>query len=584
MTRERADVDSRSTSRWRAKLLLALATAGLALLAVVPVFQLWNARPEVPFDYRGDANFFAMTIENVIEHGSYQQSQRLGAPAGLDLHDFPQGGDNLHFAIVRALTLFTSKVGVVQNAYLLLTFPLVALCALLVLRWLGVSPKVAVVAALAYAFVPYHLHRGEQHLFLSGYFSVPLGIYLAVSACEGRALFQREARVPWLSRRTLLTLACCAVIGSAGSYYAAFTLLLVGAAGGMAALRTRSGRGALPALAVMVAVTGTLALNIAPSLAYQWRHGPNPEVAQRHPAEAERYGLKLTSLVLPRTHHRVEALGATADHYSTNTAVPSEGGQALGAFGTAGLILLLVGAARRMTDGGPLTPSQPGGTLAFLTLVSLLTGMIGGFSVLIGFLLTPHIRSWNRISIFIAFLGVAACALFLDRLGRRTATLPVLGIILVVALLDQTSTADVPRYSAIAAEWDSDQAFVHAMESRLPPAAMVYQLPYTPFPEEPPPGRMSDYDHFRGYLHSRQLRWSYGAMRGRAADWQASLQGQPAEALATRLASMGFAAIYIDRFGYQDSARALEDTLSQLLGTEPEVSHDGRLSWFPLRP
>src|SRR5206468_6032912 len=42
-----------------------------------------------------------------------------------------------------------------------------------------------------------------------------------------------------------------------------------------------------------------------------------------------------------------------------------------------------------------------------------------------------------------------------------------------------------------------------------------------PFPEFPPQYRMPTYEPARGYVHTRTLVWSYGAMKNRDADaWQ----------------------------------------------------------------
>jgi phosphoglycerol transferase len=160
-------------------------------------------------------------------------------------------------------------------------------------------------------------------------------------------------------------------------------------------------------------------------------------------------------------------------------------------------------------------------------------------------------------------------------------TSAVLAAILLVAVLDETSGADVPPYRANAVEYDSDEAFVGVIEHRLPAGAMVFQLPVVAFPESPRPARMKDYDHFVGYLHSRNLRWSYGGMKGREADWQDTLAGQPTELLLARLAAVGFTGLTVDRFGYADNASILEADLSRIAGP-PAVSRNGRLSFFDL--
>ena len=50
---------------------------------------------------------------------------------------------------------------------------------------------------------------------------------------------------------------------------------------------------------------------------------------------------------------------------------------------------------------------------------------------------------------------------------------------------------------------------------------MVFQLPFVGFPIDKGPGRMVPYDHVRGYLHTRTVKWSYGAISGRETNlWQ----------------------------------------------------------------
>lgn len=110
---------------------------------------------------------------------------------------------------------------------------------------------------------------------------------------------------------------------------------------------------------------------------------------------------------------------------------------------------------------------------------------------------------------------------------------------------------------------------------------MVFQLPYVPFPENPPVNRMVDYDGLRGYLHSDDLRWSYGAIRGRN-DPNAALAAEPTPALVKDVAAAGFAGIYVDRFAYADQAAKLEAELAATLGTKPLVSENGRFSFFQL--
>ncbi len=112
---------------------------------------------------------------------------------------------------------------------------------------------------------------------------------------------------------------------------------------------------------------------------------------------------------------------------------------------------------------------------------------------------------------------------------------------------------------------------------------MVLQLPYVPYPEQQAVERMLVYAHMRAYLHSGSLRWSYGSMKGRPADWLAPLAGASLSKTVGRARGLGFRGVYVDRFGYGDDGAAVEAELETLLGRQPMVSADGRLSFFEIR-
>jgi phosphoglycerol transferase len=94
-----------------------------------------------------------------------------------------------------------------------------------------------------------------------------------------------------------------------------------------------------------------------------------------------------------------------------------------------------------------------------------------------------------------------------------------------------------------------DAAFFGRLEASLPRGASVVQIPHMSYPESPPIHHLRDYEHFRAYLHTRTLRFSYGAMRGRY--WDGWLHdalskhrlGDSLEALA----AVGFHALLVDR-------------------------------------
>src|SRR5262249_40884547 len=106
---------------------------------------------------------------------------------------------------------------------------------------------------------------------------------------------------------------------------------------------------------------------------------------------------------------------------------------------------------------------------------------------------------------------------------------------------------------------------------------------YATFPERGAIHEMPDYDHLRGFLHARTLRWSYGNQRGRVGDlWQRTLAGKPPEEMVQTLACAGFSGLYLNRCGLTDRAARLEAELTRLLEAAPLVSDDGTLSFYLL--
>jgi phosphoglycerol transferase len=156
-------------------------------------------------------------------------------------------------------------------------------------------------------------------------------------------------------------------------------------------------------------------------------------------------------------------------------------------------------------------------------------------------------------------------------------------VALILGFLDQKIPQYVPRYRDTKTEFLSDADFVSRIESSVPAGSMIFQLPYVQFPETAGIHKMHDYDHFRGYLHSKNLRWSYGTIKNRDGDRaQAEVAALPTEQFVQALVYAGFIGIYLDRNGYEDGAAAKTAELSNVIHVEPLSSQNGRLLFFNL--
>jgi phosphoglycerol transferase len=555
------------------------ATAVLALLAAIVLLELWTADLRVPFADTGDATLNLIIIKDVVENPWYFEVSRLGAPHGLELYDFPVvSGETLNLLLFRILALGSGDPVLAMNLFFLLTFPLVALTALVALRRLGVSREAALVFALLYTLLPYHFLRGETHLFLAAYYAVPLGAYLALAVYRGDNLvYTRRAR--------LFTAASCAVVATASGsgYYAVFTVVLVAIAMALRFIVHRRREALVAGGAVIAAITLISLVQLAPTIAYRVQHGTNEQVAKRYWFESENYSLRLTNLVLPLDDHRIGALARRKREYTQQIPQTEARSATLGIVATIGLLWLIglavaaVAGLRRRYDLG----LQAG--LAALTLAALLIATTGGFSTLIA-VAWPQIRSWNRLSVFIAFFALAAVALGVDALRgrvRRPVGVGLLVAILAVGTFDQTTSTYVPSYDAIEADWRADAAFYDTLERRLRDGAMIVQLPYEPFPEPPTPFK-GGYEPAKAYLHSDDLRWSYGAMRGRPEDWAGDHANEPMSELVRDARQAGFSGLLLDGAPYADHGAAIEAQLRGALRAEPMRSANGRFLFWRL--
>src|SRR5439155_3297028 len=117
--------------------------------------------------------------------------------------------------------------------------------------------------------------------------------------------------------------------------------------------------------------------------------------------------------------HKLPPLAGLRARYDATTPLVNENGKAtLGLIGSAGFLLLLARLlCRRRADDA----AAPKDGLAVLNVFAVLLAGIGGFGSLFGLLVSPQIRAYNRISIFMAFFSLFAIGVLLDKIARKSA-------------------------------------------------------------------------------------------------------------------------------------------------------------------
>ena len=536
--------------------------------------QLWRADFRVPFAYFVDSLFYSIAAKGMIENGWWLHNPSLGAPAGLHYEAYP-AIDNFHFVLVKLISLFTSDHALVLNLFYLLTFPLTAITAFYFLRSFKFSFGPSLVASLLYTFLPYHFFR-RYHLMMGAYYLIPLMILVVVWVCLEPRLTRRKA---------VASVVICVISGSCGVYYPFFFCFLLLVAGVTSWWNRRSVAPLVAALVLTGVVAGTLVINHLPTIIYQRTHGA-ASMGSRSVADSEIMGLKITQLLLPIGGHRWEKFAALKYRYNLGPLVNENDTSSLGIIGSIGFLILIAAIFSRRQLPALIE------RLSWLNIAAVLLGTIGGFGVLFALLISPQIRAYNRITPFIAFFSLIVVAWLLDALFKKLSRPQLrlvyyagLAIVLALGVLDQTTTTFffVPEYEKTRSEYEDEAEFVSRIETSLPPHAMVFQLPYMPFPESPGLYQMRAYEHYKAYLHSKTLRWSYGAPLGEEEDrWQQMVASAPVPELVKSVREAGFAGIYINRDGYEDHAAKLDSELTSLLQTQPIVNREGNLAFYKL--
>ncbi len=529
--------------------------------------------------------------KNLLETGNILTYSRLGAPFTGEFHDFPMYlAFNFEILVLRFILFFYPDPFVALNIYYVILPVFIGVSAFFALRALDTPDWINMGGAVAYAFLPFYFMRALEHFALTAYQFVPLAFLISVWGYQ-RKIFLPFSKKEFIGNyRNWLTVLMCLLIANNGNgYWQAFSCFFILLTGVMAFLDTKKWRNLLSCLIPVGLIVAFFLFAISPYIHYQMVHGRNPEVGKRSVTEVDVFGLKLSQMLLPYELPGDTNMETRAKAYLRQAPLTNENETShIGVAGSLGFLLLLFTLLRREKDSSVLLD-----LFARLNICAVLLAVIGGFATIGSVFLGTGImlRSYNRISVYIAFLGVAAICLYIQKLLEKTdrrkhCTCQIGAFLLFVChfVFLYSWFHNQPDYAKLNERYQSDKQFVAAIESSLPEKAMVYQMPYRKFPEAGRINQMADYQLFTGFLHSQKLRWSYGVMKGRSGDaWQRKVAALPLRKKVEVLSIVGFKGIYIDRRAYkQNESGKLEKELKDVLKTPPLESRNKNLVFFSM--
>jgi phosphoglycerol transferase len=547
---------------------------GQALFIAASLYLLlggWHRDVRVPLKFSSDSLWFLMQSKSTVDNGWWWWNSRLGAPFSLDELAYPSNS-NVDQAIVWVVSRFVPHAIAAVNIAWGLIVVLSGLAATWCLRKLGVSAINALVAGTLFALSPYALYRNIDHFSLVIYL-VPFACLAALWLSEGRPLEQ------WPRTAMVVVLAGLALLSFDYVYYAFFGFFCIGVGTLLGYFAHRNRQIVASGAICLAVIAGATLLNLAPSFVSWSRHGQPIVMKEKMPAESEMFGLKIRQLISPVYPHPFPPFRQWVEREAA-ARFPNENENwtaRLGLVGTLGFLGLL--ALLFAPAGAESRAPVPIGSASRLTLAAVLFATVGGFGSLFSLFVSPDIRAYDRIFPFIAFFSLLTVALAADALfkTRRARTIAAL-VILTVGLVDQGQAAHSlnARYDSIAADVSGLGAFVDTLERALPNDAMVFQLPFRAYMSESQVDRMKEYDHFRPYLLSHTLRFSYPALSNDQVRWQQAATRLDVGGLVSLLSTTGFSAILIDRYGYQDDADALIAALVRVVGQDRLIARTDR--------
>lgn len=510
---------------------------------------------------------------------------RLGAPGTSTMVALASNDPILVFTLY-ILMQFTSTAPATLIVYYILSFVEAALAMYWLSRKMKINPVLSGVLALLFTFTPYHFYRQLIHIILLSIYSIPLGIAIAVYMfMEAGKTIDKDKQM-----FSKVSIAICAVIiGLSNPYYVFFLMMLFAMAFLLRAITEwqvfKSFKTAVrfcinqlwaPVLTGVCMVSAQL-----PRFAYGILTHRNLNAMSRSPYESEVYGLKITQMFLPATYHNISKLKEYTLNYWRGTLIITEN-FTLGFIPAIGVLILIGIFCYQFAKGDHKNTLF--NFFAFAVVMYMLIASSGGVGLLFNMIVTPQFRCYNRVCVVICAIGLLVVGKLIQKIEKKKLMMSLTALVFVFGIVDQVPFDPFIKYNpGMKAKDEIYREFFTEIENSLEPGDMVYQLPYVPYPENPPVYNMHDYAQFKGYYYTDTIKWSYGGIKN--VDTEAAMlnthDGMSLGFIEGLLIN-GFDGVYIDTTAYADGAEELIAYYNDF-GIAPIVSGDGLLYFYDIR-
>ena len=591
----------------------------LALAMFCVIFQIWKIDLSQPvFGYSDDALFMFFIAKDIVDSGWIFYNNLIGLPGKFSLNDFPLHADNLNLLLLKFFAQFTKNPFLIINCFFVVTFPIIAASAFVVLRSFKISYFVALLFALLYAFSPYHFVRGTYHLFIANYAIVPLLVMVAVWLMNGKIqiLIRNHKRMITLSAEgnfpVFLILAIASVSGIYYIFFASIIFIFIWLLEGLKTGKFFTLKSLSAPIMLGFVMMMLIYVNL-PTLTY-WLQNGQGNLLNRGLEESRRYALSIVNLLLPISNHYFDSFAHFRGIFDKIATEGESNAESLGIIGSLGFLFLIFwiicgnfknenSVFNKVLKKFSLSEKDQNfiSNLASINIFLVLFFTVSGFVMLLSAFM-PIFRSHARISIFICFIALSVVAFLSDKLLQKKLSsgkkLPIfvaaflcLGIF-ILGIFDQVGEINKLYYSqdrktfpyeSPSQKFDSDKKFISKIEESLPENSAVFILPIHAFPEA------DAYQLLIPYLHSKHLRWSYPTISRREVySWQKqNFDKKSSKEFISEIKEAGFSAIVInhDECKYSNDCKALEKFEAELkksAGRHSIISEKGDLIFYKI--
>lgn len=525
---------------------------------------------------RGDLNQMYMIAGEVYHEGWFPViTDRLGYPFNSYFGTFPAHlFINTEVILMKIISLFgfNSFIDIFNIAYMLI-FPISAIVAFYVMRNLKISIFVSIIGSLSFAFLPFIFWR-IPHYFLATIYFIPLTILLCIWIYEDDNILKLNKNF-FKNKKNIFSILFIILISNNGaSYYqfiSCFFICIVALCKFLINKRLNKIFSSIMALILLIFFYG---INFLPLLIYKLKNTFIDIDIPRHFSGAEIAGTKISHLLLNTK--------LFPKYYAEAVLVNENSTAYLGIIGIIGFIILIL---YLFIDSNKYDSRIS--LLSKLNIGAVLFTTIGGFSSLFAFFITPILRSYNRISVYIAFISILCFSLIVDKyFSKRNLIFYISFIILFsFSLYDQIPNIDLNNKEK-AQLFVMDKEFIEDIEMSIPEGSAVYQYPSHPMMDAyPSVNGLWHYEELMGYLFSDKLKWSSKGDYGREENkWYDEVAKLDTLDFLNEISYAGFNGLYIDKrlFEDQDYINNFQKEVESILNIKPMIHDNDNIFFYSL--